>query len=78
MPPPTIDHIAIQVYGPRHQLLGHCKVPAAAVPELAAVFEQVQRRNPAFGWVSLLRWVQRAGLKAVKYAMDRNGPMPVP
>lgn len=64
--PVDLDHIAIQIYGPRNQLLGHCKVPAADLPDFMLTVSRTQAVNPSHSPASLIRWLFRLGWKQVK------------
>ena len=72
-----IDHIDVQVYGPRNYLLGHVRIPATVVPQLPKILADTQIVNPAYSYGSLVRWMVKAGYNAVQHALKR-GAVPVP
>lgn len=76
--PDIVDHIAVQVYGPRHQLLGHFKIPVALIPNAAQVLVECQQRNPAYSWESFMRWVFRLGVRGVVTGLRTKVPLPPP
>jgi hypothetical protein len=73
-----VDHIAVQVYGPRNQLLGHCRVPAADVPGLLEAVEDAKLRNAGYSVGSMMRWVIRTGLRSVRSALVKKTVLPPP
>lgn len=64
--PVDLDHIAVQIYGPRNQLLGHCKVPASDLKDFMQTVVRVQEINPTHSPASIVRWLFRLGWKQVK------------
>lgn len=64
-----LDHVAVQVYGPNNQLLGHGRIPAALVPEFERLLAEAQAVNPAYTPELLVRWMMRNGHESVKRAI---------
>lgn len=76
--PVDLDHIAIQIYGPRNQLLGHCKVPAAELQHFMSTVNRVQAINPAHSAASVVRWVVRMGWKQLLQQALPKGKVAIP
>jgi hypothetical protein len=74
--PVDLDHIQMQVYGPRNQLLGHVRVPASELPQFMVEVERIQQINPAYSVASIVRWALRAGWRQV--ARAQRGQIPIP
>ena len=75
-----LDHIAVQIYGPRNQLLGHCRIPAALVPQFMEVVAIAKRANPAYTEVDIFRWMVKRGHHGVSvgiHSVIAQGTLPV-
>jgi len=76
-----LDHIAVQIYGPHRQLLGHCRIPAAALPQFTELVEIAREGNPAYTEASLFRWMLKVGHKGLTNTIRQliaTGLLPVP
>lgn len=60
-----VDHIDIQVYGPRNQLLGHTRVPAHVVERFTTLVADARQVNPVYDVGLVARWMMKAGYRVV-------------
>lgn len=73
-----LDHIAVQVYGPRNQLLGHIKVPAHVLPDFAKTVVELQQINPLWDAAKVTRWALRSGFRSIRTVLLRNNRTAIP
>ena len=74
--PVDLDHIQVQAYGPRNQLLGHVRIPATELPRFMVEVERIQQLSPAHSVASIIRWAVRAGWRQVARAGRTQIPNP--